>query len=147
MDDTRSESELHLAAATVSRDGYIRVASRGLDDITLVHLSSDPDSDFLDELRRRTVPAVAAGFSEWISSSVPVVSLGWGWFVHSHSGRLLLAPDGVRSNLMLTDTRGYDIGLPATSQMLSDWLVTYPWHQSVASALRYLPQLSALPVT
>lgn len=95
----------------------------------------------------QTVPASAAGFSEWISNTKPVISMGWGWFIHSRSGQVLLAPDGVRSNLMFVDARGYDLGTAATSNLLMTWLATYPWQAEVANALDAPGELSALSVT
>jgi hypothetical protein len=122
-------------APTLSPDGYIRLPLASLNSLSFEHLFSDSDADFLQELREQTVPARSAGFSEWKSNTNPAISLGWGWFIHSESERLMLAPDGVRSNVMLIDARGYDLGPGQTSNLFCSWLDTFEWEVAVSVAL------------
>lgn len=123
-------------APTLSPDGYIRLPLASLNSLSFVHLFSESDEDFLDELRAQTIPARAAGFSEWKSDTDPAISLGWGWFIHSRSERIMLAPDGVRSNVMLIDAHGYDLGPRKTSSLFSTWLGAFEWQGVVSMALR-----------
>src|SRR6476661_3237744 len=83
----------------MSPDGYIRLPLDSLASLPLVHLFSHADTEFLEELRSAMVAASVAGYSEWKSETQPDVSLAWGWFIQTPSGRLLLAPDRIRSNL------------------------------------------------
>jgi hypothetical protein len=99
-------------------------------------LFSESDADFLQELKAQTIPASAAGFSEWKSDNDPAISLGWGWFIHSQSNRMLLAPDGVRGNVMLIDALGYDLGPRKTSSLFGTWLSVFEWQDTVSMALR-----------
>jgi len=100
-----------------------------------VHLFSESDMGFLHELRSQTIPARTAGFSEWVSETNPSISIGWGWFVHSDSERMLLAPDAVRSNVMLIDMQGYDLGAQKTANLFSSWLNAFEWQSAVCLAL------------
>jgi hypothetical protein len=118
-----------------SPDGYIRLSLAGVWAVPLLHLFSEIDDDFLEELRRQTVPARSAGFSEWKSDTIPAISLGWGWYVHSRSDRICLAPDGVRSNVMLIDTLGYDLGARKTSNLFCSWLSDFDWQHMVSTTL------------
>jgi len=120
----------------MSPDGYIRVPLASLNAMSFIHLFSQSDDDFLRELRAQTVPACSAGFSEWKSETEPPISLGWGWFVHSQSRHLLLAPDGIRSNVMLIDTCGYDLGVMKTSHLFGMWLNDFDWQGTVGMSLR-----------
>ena len=120
----------------LSPDGYIRLRLTRLTALQFVHLASASDSSFRAELRAKTVPARAAGFCEWMSDSLPTVSVGWGWFIHNPSNRLLLAPDAVRSNVMLTDIDGYDLGPIVTSNLFGAWLTSYDWQNEVSLALQ-----------
>jgi len=120
----------------MSPDGYIRIPLASLDALPFVHLFSESDPDFLQELQSQTIPASSAGFSEWQSESTPAVSIGWAWFIHSESGRMLLAPDEVRSNVMLIDAYGYDLGHAKTSQLFYIWLGEFEWESNVSMALR-----------
>ncbi|RJG07419.1 DUF4902 domain-containing protein [Noviherbaspirillum cavernae] len=120
----------------MSPDGYIRLPLASLNALSFVHLFSEGDDDFLQELRAQTVPACSAGFSEWKSDTSPPISLGWGWFIHSQSHRMLLAPDGIRSNVMLIDAHGYDLGPGKTSNLFCMWLNAFDWQGVVSMALR-----------
>lgn len=119
----------------LSPDGYIRLRMANLHRLRFIHLFSESDTGFLQELKSQTVPASSAGFSEWRSESDPSVSVGWGWFIHHDSRRLLLAPDGIRSNVMLIDAHGYDLGPRKTSVLFGTWLEDFEWEPSVTEAL------------
>ena len=122
---------MHIPSA--SHDGYIRLSLSHLGQVPLIHLDSALDDDMLEELRIRTVPAEAAGYSEWCSNTVPVLSIGWTWFKHSHSRELVQAPEAVRSNVMLIDKFGYDLGAATTSLLFGTWLATHNWKPVVES--------------
>lgn len=119
----------------MSPDGYIRLPLGSLASLSFVHLFSHTDTDFLEDLRDNSIAVSTAGFSEWKSETRPDISLGWGWFIQSQTGKILLAPDGVRSNLMLIDTTGYDLGPLRTSSLLHTWLQGFEWQGAVKSAL------------
>ncbi len=119
----------------VSHDGYIRLSLRALSKLSFIHLSSDFDNDILTDLKLQTVPARHAGFSEWISDTNPAISLGWSWFIHSQTQRLLAAPEAIRSNVMLIDVRGYDLGTTTTSYLFTTWLALHDWQRTVADAV------------
>lgn len=120
---------------TVSHDGYIRLSLEHLSELPFVHLVSDFDPAILEDLQTQTVPAHAAGYSEWVSNTTPPISLGWSWFLHSRSRRLLPAPEAVRSNVMLVDVHGYDLGQTATSFLFTTWLATHDWQRTVSDAI------------
>lgn len=120
----------------MSPDGYIRLPLASLHSLSFEHLFSESDADFLQELKAQTIPARSAGFSEWKSNTSPAISLGWGWFIDHRSDRMLLAPDGVRSNVMLIDAYGYDLGPMKTSSLLCTWLSAFEWQGTVSMALR-----------
>jgi hypothetical protein len=119
----------------MSPDGYIRLSLAALTKLPFTHLASGNDSVFLAELEAQTVAAHAAGFSEWMSNTKPAISIGWSWFIHNPSRRLLLAPDIVRSNVMLIDIHGYDLGKEATSNLFTSWLAVYDWQEIVSCQL------------
>jgi hypothetical protein len=123
-------------APTLSPDGYIRLPLASLSSLSFVHLYSDSDDVFLDELKSHTIPARSAGFTEWKSDAAPSISLGWGWFIHSQTERMMLAPDGVRSNVMLIDAHGYDLGPIKTSNLFCTWLAAFEWQDIVDMAVR-----------
>jgi len=119
----------------ISHDGYIRLSLRHLDELPFIHLDSAFDPEILEELQARTIPACHAGYSEWISNTDPAISIGWSWFVHADSRRILPAPEAVRSNVMLVDARGYDLGPAETSMMFATWIATREWTPAVQDVL------------
>jgi hypothetical protein len=120
----------------LSPDGYIRLPLASLKTLRFVHLFSESDEDFLEELKTQAIPARLAGFSEWKSDTSPAISIGWGWFIHSQSQGMMLAPDGVRSNVMLIDAQGYDLGPMKTSNLFRTWLAAFEWQCVVGMGLR-----------
>jgi hypothetical protein len=125
----------NMQIPAVSRDGYIRLSLEHLSRLPFMHLASDIDASILEDLQLQAVPALAAGYSEWISATTPAISLGWSWFVHSRSHRLLPAPEAVRSNVMLVDVHGYDLGPTATSFLFTTWLATHDWQYAVTESV------------
>lgn len=132
-----AQAEPGLYAATP--DGYLRMRLADLQPLDFEHLLSYHDAGLCAELLALGMPARLAGFTEWASVSTPAVSLAWGWYVASRSRAVLLAPDGVRSNVMLIDAQGYDLGPKRTSELLHAWLHGLPWRSDVAMAIRGAP--------
>jgi len=135
LNNTLEDRASRTQPPAISSDGYIRLHLDHLSALRFVHLASDRDASFLAELHAKTVPARTAGFCEWVSETTPAVSVGWGWFIHNPSNRLLLAPDAIRSNVMLTDIHGYDLGPIVTSNLFGTWLTVYNWQEAVSVAL------------
>jgi hypothetical protein len=125
-----------LRTPSLSPDGYIRLSIASLGSVPLQHLYSAVDGNFLEELHEQTVPARSAGFCEWQSATAPEISIGWGWFVHDRTDRLLLAPDGVRSNIMLIDAVGYDLDNVKSAHLFYTWLSMFDWTDTVNDAIR-----------
>ncbi|MDF3035271.1 MAG: hypothetical protein K0S28_545 [Paucimonas sp.] len=116
-------------------DGYIRMNYSALSALPLDHLLTFSDEDFLLELYMQGIPAASAGFSEWKTDASTAVSLGMGWYVDASTGHILLAPEPIRSNLMLIDRKGYDLGMPQTSSLLRNWLQSFNWQAQISAAV------------
>ncbi len=119
----------------LSPDGYIRLPLADFMALSFLHLYSESDTDFLQELRAKAIPACSAGFTEWKSESNPSISVGWAWFVRNQTDAILLAPDCVRSNLMLRDAHGYDLGPQKTAELLLVWLNIFNWEDTVRASV------------
>lgn len=80
------------------------------------------------------------GYTEWVSETRPLITLGWDWewqFVFGRSGyRRREAPF---SNITLVDQNGHDIGSAETARVLSDAIDQTDWRDAVAAyiATRY----------
>jgi hypothetical protein len=136
----------------VSDDGYVRLGVADFRSIPLFHCLSELDSD-APEPARRPSGAVAAsidGYTEWVSETTPALSLGWDWRIATTAGSVRYVRDGdVRSNVMLIDVRGGDIGAMATGVLLCVAVDALGWEKIVADYItnRYACHLSNLTVT
>ncbi|HWP20834.1 MAG TPA: DUF4902 domain-containing protein, partial [Burkholderiaceae bacterium] len=127
----------------------IRLRARSLYTLPLLHLYSewDPAADQGD-LPGRAEEAPTArplrcgqalpelwGYSEWAGASDPLVSVGWDWRVRWGPGTLAWDAGELRTNLMLVDERGQDLGVAPTQLLLQRRLMAMGWERTVASAL------------
>jgi len=111
----------------VSADGYVRLPLSSLMALSFTHRIAWRDDDLLNELREENVPALEAGYCEWVTADAHQVSLGWAWFTVCASGTTLLAPGGISSNVMLIDAKSRDMGANQTDSLLRAWLASVEW--------------------
>ncbi|WKB51106.1 DUF4902 domain-containing protein [Eleftheria terrae] len=102
------------------------------------HLFSGLDPECLDGALPLCGGAAAgiSGYTEWVSCDEPLLSLGWDWRLDHRSGWPEVAAPGVRSNLMLVDEQGFDLGSALTIDRLNALLKTLDWQAAVAAALQ-----------
>lgn len=108
----------------LSNDGYIRMTLLQLQGIPLQHLLSGLDED---------CSATIAGYTEWLSEGQPAITLGWDWCMVGHAK--LQRVDEPRSNLMLVDEAGCDLGYDATLVLLGKFVDGMEWQKTTLSAL------------
>lgn len=114
-------------------DGYVRLCLPTLQDLPLIHLVSELD----EEIHATPIPqgatlAAICGYTEWVSTTVPVISIGWDWRLNTAS-----MPPGLvrtvepRSNVMLRDAQGFDIGPAKTAILLESVVDALAWRDVV----------------
>lgn len=119
----------------LSHDGYIRLSFVNLASLSFLHIVSALDEELTTELLLRAVPASVAGYTEWISQTDPCITLGWDWYRDAVEGRFMLADLDVRSNIMLVDSRGYDLGMAATASRIAVFLNTLNWESFLPESI------------
>lgn len=124
-----------------SSDGYIRLWFGTLERLALKHLCSGRDADLaLGSDTPAAAPAAVSGYTEWVSEGKPAISVGWDWQALPGTQRPVCVRAGLpRSNVMLVDAQGNDMGPDATSMFLAQWLDRHaaraldrPWQTAVA---------------
>lgn len=75
------------------------------------------------------------GCSEWVTESDPPITAGWDWTV-TPSGDALLNRYSVRSNLMLVDESGNDLGHVASHAAVVRRIQELGWQRFALSVLR-----------
>lgn len=69
------------------------------------------------------MPTEILGYTEWVSKTFPTITIGWDWQMDAdHNHILLRRISEPRSNIMLQDSTGMDIG-PAKTMILLEVLI------------------------
>ena len=119
-------------------DGYLRVSGEELLRVRLEHLLSglDDEAPSHTSLGAGATAATLAGFTEWVGHWRPAISVGWDWQAGDAPGAVHYRRVGSpRSNLMLVDARGRDLGFELTAFRVGLWLDQHGWQSTVAGFL------------
>ncbi|WP_414442812.1 DUF4902 domain-containing protein [Burkholderia sp. 22PA0106] len=113
-------------------DGYVRLPRHQLRVLSFAHRATELDRSLLDELNVGNIMARCAGITEWEcrSDTCRYITVGWDWFV-DECGRTALADDDVRSNVMLLDETGRDLGMRQTANAFRDVIERLDWQRVV----------------
>jgi hypothetical protein len=132
------QSEPATAAAatrmSLSEDGYVRLGLAAFILIPLSHLLSGLDEDSATAGGAGASLAVISGYTEWVSGTTPVMSIGWDWRLDASQGQpCCIRQSEPSSNIMLVDPQGRDLGPTRTAFLLGRTVDTMAWQ---AQALR-----------
>jgi hypothetical protein len=133
-----SASSVAASRIGVVPDGYLRVSGARLLRVRLQHLLSGLDEEAPEHALRGlgATAATLAGFTEWVGGQRPAISVGWDWQAGSLQGALDYQRVGPpRSNLMLVDDCGRDLGFEFTAFRVGLWLDQHRWQTVVAGFL------------
>lgn len=119
----------------IDSDGYIRLRPDVLRGIPLVHLASGLDEEEHDGAAGAAVSAIR-GYTEWASASTPAISMGWDWRMETLVRPIrVVREESPRSNIMLVDELGNDIGPDKTASHLETLVETLDWKPIVIAAV------------
>jgi hypothetical protein len=121
-----SPSSSSAVAPKLSSDGYIRLTLDAFLSLSFPQKLAWEDKCLQEDLIGSCVPAFRAGYCEWATDDMPLVSIGWAWFGLA-DGQKFLAPGGVSSNVMFVTQTNYDLGMPKTNELLCAWLACECW--------------------
>jgi uncharacterized protein DUF4902 len=124
----------------ISDDGYVRLADAALRAVRLTHHLSGLDQAPTSNGGTRTT--AITGYTEWIGETV--ITIGWDWRMHADSGVVALSRiSEPRSNVMMLDANGADIGHDKTAAVLGSFIDRFAWQPEVQAYIdkRYGYQL------
>ncbi len=138
MYESRLMKSIAPSALTLASDGYVRLSMATLQSLPLTHLISALDEyDGETHAGEGATAAFICGYTEWVSNTVPVVSIGWDWQLQCLSPKTTFMRVGEpRSNVMLTDPSGRDIGAEKTATWLEIIIDELEWQGEVDRAIR-----------
>lgn len=125
----------------VSPDGLLRLSIDELLSLPIHHLMSAVDL-MAPTTAMCGCETSISGYTEWVSSSCPVVSIGWDWHISFHTASQPFAWARLgqpRSNVMLVYSSGSDTGWQKNLELLSTVVDALPWQEQLShsvSALR-----------
>lgn len=115
-----------------TRDGYIRMTLETLKSLPLVHLLSGIDFDNLDNSHEGASRTQISGYTEWITTTEPAVTLGWDWRLDTSQGCLIFKRiETPRSNIMIIDDLQQDVRWMKTAELLGQIIDAFDWRQDV----------------
>lgn len=128
-----------MNALQVSPDGLLRLSIDELLSLPIHHLMSAVDTDLAPS------PGAAcgsqttiSGYTEWVSASCPVVSIGWDWHIclwatqRPFTWCRLGQP---RSNVMLVYSSGSDTGWRKNLELLATVVDALPWQEQLSHSV------------
>ncbi len=116
----------------LSPDGYVRLTPEQFQAIPLVHLISGLDPDEPLPLHEGASRTDVSGYTEWVSETAPIITLGWDWRMEGASGQARYLRTGLpRSNIMLVDNLWRDLGPANTAKLLEAAIDKTAWQATV----------------
>ena len=121
----------------LSKDGYVRLTLSTLQNTPFVHLVSGLDEDDHGLDSPRADACVISGYTEWISSTIPAITIGWDWRLDvSRDGPRYVSVGLPRSNVMLLDADHRDLGPTRTDILLKVVVDAIRWQVTTANFVR-----------
>jgi len=129
-------SSLDIPPITISQDGYVRLMFDALLKVPLIHLLSGLDEDAPTFFSDGAIQAAITGYTEWVSTTTPAISMGWDWQLSASQGRTYCSRMGEpRSNIMLVNTYQQDIGVMKTTTLLITAVDKLDWQDQVMESI------------
>lgn len=122
---------------TLSQDGYVRMTLAAFENIPLEHFWSGLDDDSVTSHSAFTDICTISGYTEWKSSTQPVISVGWDWRLDVSQGRpRYLLVGSPRSNVMFQNASLRDLGHVRTASLIKSTVDSIPWQKETVKAIR-----------
>ena len=114
----------------LSPDGLIRLTVDQLLSTPLEHLVSGVDLDANGQAASCGTQTSLSGYTEWISTRDPTISIGWDWRLQTLACGVRWVRVGLpRSNLMLTQDTGADTSWHANLEILGTIVDALAWRE------------------
>ncbi|MBJ8435231.1 MULTISPECIES: DUF4902 domain-containing protein [Acinetobacter] len=108
---------------SISTDGFIRMNENQLMSYPLQHIISIVESTQIEDSK-----ILYYGFTEWATLKTPALSTGWDWEFIEYNGITTVKRVGLpRSNIMIVDISGIDIGFDTNETFLKKKIDTLFW--------------------
>lgn len=114
----------------ISSDGLIHLSIEELLSTPISHFASGVDLEICQKLSTCGRVTSISGYTEWVSKSTPIISIGWDWCIHITSAGPLWARVGLpRTNVMLVDAASSDSTWERNLEILATVADALPWRE------------------
>ncbi|GAA5785360.1 DUF4902 domain-containing protein [Chitiniphilus shinanonensis] len=119
-----------------SEDGLIHLSIDELLSLRLLHLLSGLDHEAGERDVCGSMSQIR-GYTEWVSTTQPAVSLGWDWCIRPvFQGLALLRVGEVRSNVCLVNESGHAAPWQRNLEALAMVADALPWKETVPAVIQ-----------
>jgi hypothetical protein len=117
-------------------DGFLRLPLDAVLSIQWIHLLSGLDDINSNGTGLCGQATSLTGYTEWLSASAPIVTLGWDWAMGTRNGESHCVRTSLpRTNLMLVDGRRHDYGWTINLEAMALVVDTMPWKSETCRAV------------
>jgi len=132
----RGATVLRHQTMHISPDGMLRLSISELLSTPITHLITGVDEDAARSPEACGTVASISGYTEWVSSSTPAITIGWDWYIQLTIDQPFWTRMGLpRSNVMLVDAAGYDSGWERNLEILATVVDALPWRELIPDAV------------
>lgn len=122
---------------TMSQDGYFRLSFKQLPSINLHHLHSGLDPERNIEPINYDRASAIEGYTEWITQTVPSISLSWDWKLSIDNKNIICTLAGhPYSNIQITSCSNQDLPEPVSQELLKALIENISWEDTVISYIQ-----------
>lgn len=124
----------------IASNGLIRLSIEELLSTPITHLVSGVDVENCQKLSTCGRATSISGYTEWVSTQAPIISIGWDWYLQvTPSGPLWSRVGLPSSNVMLIEETGHDTGRERSRDILATVVDALPWREQLSQvvAARY----------
>lgn len=114
-------------------DAYVRLSIENLQGLKITHVHSEME-DVLSPDADQAQPMVQ-GFTEWSAPGDRAISFGWDWTFEPDKNRLLARWTTLRTNLMLIDEDGSDLGNDCMRLCVARLMTRVCWEETISELL------------
>lgn len=123
----------------LSSDGYLRMTLTAFSAVPLCHLLTQLHEHQHQKAGSSDCLTEISGYTEWVSRTLPVISVSWDWTLGAVHGKALCRREGPPfSNIMLVDAQSQDLGADRTAAALGNVIDTHSWQAVALTALNQI---------
>jgi len=113
-------------------DGFLRMTLEDVLSLAFTHLASGIDGPCDDAAHRCGSRTTISGYTEWIASTAPPVTVGWDWVAETERWVRIGPP---RSNVLLVDRAERPYDWARNEAVLGTVVDAIPWQEQARRAV------------